>query len=192
MRKFAKIISNIFNYWFWSPIGIFAALFTTGLTASQIRMFFPISLVLDVISPILILYWLIKIGRVKDASFERREDRPLVFGLSTLVLGVSTLLAFLLGTNLFFVLHLTMFLMGVTIFVITLFFKISGHMILNTGFIFILNFLFGWSLLWLYVLIPIVAFARLKLKKHTPLEVLAGTIVGLIEPIVILKLFGFL
>lgn len=192
MRKFSEIVSFIFNYWSWSLIGISTALFKTGLTASQIRILLPISVILDIISPILILYLLVKIGKVKDANLSRRRDRPLVFGLSTLVFGISTVLSFFFGNNFFFVLHLTMLFMGLTIFVVSLFFKISGHMILNAGFIFILNFLFGWNLLWLFIIVPIVAFARLYLKKHTPIEVLAGIVVGLVEPFSIFKFFGLI
>ncbi len=189
MRRFSVVVSAIFNYYFWSPIGIIAAVLRTGLTNNQIMALLPLLLILDVILPILIFFWLVKIGKIKDASLKKREERYLIFGLSVLLFAVSSLLSFLLANNLFFALHFLMFIMALTIFVITLFFKISGHMLLNAGFIFILNFLFGWSLLWLFLIVPIVAFARLYLKRHTPLEILAGVVVGLAEPILILKIF---
>lgn len=192
MRRFSEIVSAIFNFYFWTPISIFAAVLKTGLEDSQIVLILPICLVLDVILPMLIFLLLVKIGKIKNASLVKREDRPLIFGLSTLLFAVSTLLSFFLANNLFFAIHLSMFIVASTVFLITLFFKISGHVLINIGFIFILNFLFDWKLMWLFLLVPIVAFARLYLKKHTVAEVLAGGIVGLVEPYLILKLFKLL
>ena len=104
------------------------------------------------------------------------------FVATSFFLFLGTIFSLYFANPLFFKLHFLLFILSCTTLLITLFFKISGHMIMNTAFILILNFLFGWTLLWLVLLIPLIAFARLYLKAHTKWEVLAGTIVGFSEP----------
>ena len=189
LRRFSETVTHIFNYGPWVALVLIVGVFKTGLTSSQVKLILPISLIFDLIVPLLIYFLLIKIGKITDKSLIKREDRTFLFGVSSCFALVATVFAFYLANDLFFKLHLMFFIVGFTTFLITLFFKISGHMIINTSFIFILNFLFGWSLLWLFLIVPVVAFARLYLKAHTLAEILAGAAVGFIEPYLILKFF---
>ena len=65
-------------------------------------------------------------------------------------------------------------------------------MMLNASSIFALNFLFEFKFAWLFLLLPLVGFARIYLKKHTLAEVLTGGTVGILEPYFILKLFDLI
>ena len=61
-----------------------------------------------------------------------------------------------------------------TVFVITFFWKISLHMTVNTSGAILLNTLFHGAYLPVLVVIPLIFWSRLYLKKHTPLQLLAG------------------
>ncbi len=192
MKNLSLIISAIFNYYTWVVIALTVEIFKTGLTFAQIKLIMPITIIFDLIAPMLIYVILIKIGVISNPSLIKRKDRPLLFGASSLSILIATVLAFFLAGDLFFKLHLLFFILAFTMFLVTLFFKISGHLLVNTAFIIILNFLFGWNLLWLFLIVPLVGFARLYLKAHTLAEVLAGTAVGFFEPLLVLWVFGLL
>lgn len=57
---------------------------------------------------------------------------------------------------------------------ISYFWKISHHMEGVTTFALGMIYLFGWLASWLILLIPIVAWSRLRLNRHTPRQILAG------------------
>ncbi|MBI2326858.1 hypothetical protein HYU92_00920 [Candidatus Curtissbacteria bacterium] len=139
--------------------------------------------------PIFLFFLILKRGGISDIDVTKREERYKLFGGMTVILIIPTIFAYIFGNNLFFVLHLISLIAAFTLYLITLRFKISGHLIMNSGGIFIINYLFDWKLLWLFVIVLIVAFARIYLKKHTILEILTGGLVGFLVPYLVLKFF---
>lgn len=192
MRQFSKIVTNVFQYYTWVPIFIIAAVSQAGLRTEHNKTTIIILHLVDVLAPILVYIFLLNGGRIKDANLIKREDRPQLFAITTSLVFFATVISYFLGSLLFFQLHLIVFIFMLTMTVITMFFKISAHMFINTFFVFILNYLYDWQLLWLFLIVPIVAFARLNLKAHTRVEVILGTIVGFCEPYLMLKIFKLL
>lgn len=192
MKKFAFFISRIFDFYFWFPTLLLISLFNTGLGRHQIEILLPTLLVLDVGVPITLFFWILREKVVSDIDVTRREERPKLFGFSALLILGSTYISYLFGNTLFFGLQVTAFFLIFTLFLITLKYKISGHMAMNVSAILIINYLFNWQFLWLFLIVPVVAFARIYLKKHTLGQVVTGSVVGLVEPLLVLRLFGFL
>lgn len=192
MRTFSKIVTNVFQYYTWVPIFIVAAVFKAGLKTEHFKTTIIILHSLDVFAPILVYIFLLNGGKIKDANLIKREDRPQLFGITTFLVFIATVISYRLGSPLFFQVHLIVFIFMLTLTAITMFFKISAHMFINTFFIFMLNFIYDWKLLWLFLIVPVVAFARLNLKAHTRVEVVLGTIVGFVEPYLLLKLLKLL
>lgn len=78
----------------------------------------------------------------------------------------------------------TLFFLNIVHHVVRDFWKISSHMMTYTAicvFLTVIDFRFSFS----FVLLPLVAWSRLKLKRHTVLQVIVGFIVGLIAPLLI-------
>lgn len=192
LRGLAFFISRIFDFYFWFPVLLFIAIFNTGLTNHQIRILLPILLGLNVILPIFLFFLVLAKGKVSDIDVTKRQERHQLIGTLSIILVISSLISFYLGNNLFFVLQLTALAMTLTIFLVTLRFKISGHALMNTGAVFVVNYLFEYRLLWLFLVVPLIGFARIYLKKHSLIEVLTGVAVGLVEPYLILKFFKLL
>jgi membrane-associated phospholipid phosphatase len=69
--------------------------------------------------------------------------------------------------------------------------KISIHTTGIAGPLVALTYQFGWMLLPLYILIPIVGLARVKMHRHTQLQVVAGGILGVAMTIVQLYYFRY-
>lgn len=65
--------------------------------------------------------------------------------------------------------------------------KISGHVTVAT-FVSTTFTLIDWRLFFFYVLSPILAWSRLKLKAHSPLQILVGALLGFITPTICLLL----
>jgi membrane-associated phospholipid phosphatase len=75
-----------------------------------------------------------------------------------------------------------------TIYLITFYWKISLHTSINMIGITFINMATGWHYIWLYALIPVVAWSRLKLEKHTPAQLFWGAVIPYIE-IAVIRLF---
>ncbi len=192
MKIFAEIISRIFDFYFWSPVLLVVALFNTNLSKTQIKILLPVLVVLDFLLPLAVFVLFIKEGKISDIDITKRKERYLIFGLGTLTFLLSTIAVFFLADHLIFVLSLIVLAISLTLFLITFRWKISGHMIMNCGAIFTINYLFGWHLMWLFLIVPLVAFARIYLHKHTLGQVLAGGFLGIVEPYLILRLFNLI
>ena len=120
-------------------------------------------------------------GWVSDMELSRREERPRFIFVSL----SSDLLALLLlwrggAPRMIWTLALVYACLGITMFTISSFWKISLHMVGVSGFAVLLLYVFGPSVWWVFLSLPLVAWARFYRKKHTPTQLLAGTFFGVI------------
>ncbi len=139
-------------------------------------------LMLLIVTGIPLAYLLIGIRRgwVSDMELSRREERPRFI----LVSLSSDVLAWIMlwlgnGPHLLTVIVLTYFCLAIVMFSISSFWKISMHMAGVGGFSTALVFVFGVPALWAFLSLPLVAWARLHRRKHTPAQLAAGAIAGI-------------
>lgn len=120
-------------------------------------------------------------GWVGDLELSRREDRPrfILVSLSSDLLALS-ILGLGGAPHLLWLLALTYACLGLTMFTISNSWKISLHMVSVSGFSTVLVYIFGPGALWAFLSLPLVAWARLYRKKHTPAQLLAGAIGGIL------------
>lgn len=128
------------------------------------------------------LYVLVGIRKdwVSDLELSRREDRPrfILVSVSSDILAL-VLLRWGGAPRLVWALALVYAALGVTMFTISNFWKISLHMVSVSGFATLLVYAFGrWAAV-MYLALPLVAWARLYRKKHTPAQLVAGALAGL-------------
>ena len=118
-------------------------------------------------------------GWVSDLELSRREERPRFIAVSVssdlLALGVLWWGA---APPLVWALAAVYAALGVTMFTISNFWKISLHMVTVGGFATLLIFVFGPVAWWTLLSWPLVAWARLRRKKHTPAQLVAGALLG--------------
>jgi membrane-associated phospholipid phosphatase len=137
--------------------------------------------------PLVFFFWLLKTRRIHDIDISNRKERigPLL-GLLVLFLIDIIVISFFDNP---FLLHMFFlyFFWTLGFFLITLFWKISGH----TGVLTLAGGMlvqwFGSFVLALFPLILLVAWARVVRKDHTPLQVFAGALYSLI----ILAIFSY-
>jgi membrane-associated phospholipid phosphatase len=133
---------------------------------------------LAILTPILYLFWLIHRGRVSDLDVQLREERtrPLIFTIACG--GLAWLLLALGGAPLEMVVVAGgLWLQTVVIFGITLWWKISVHSAAAAGIATLVWSLAGTSLP-LLIGVPIIAWSRVRLRRHTVAQTIAGAALG--------------
>jgi len=144
---------------------------------------------LTVAIPIVILVWLVARGTVSDLDVRHREQR--VGPMLAALLGSAVSLALLsLGQapQLLFVIGLATYLQLFLIFIVTLHWKISVHTTAAASFTVLMCSLAGATALPLVGLILLVAWARMRLKRHTLAQTVAGALLGSLTMIIALTL----
>ena len=150
-------------------------------------------LVLVIVTGIPLAYLLIGIKRgwVSDMELSDRSQRPrfILVSLGSDVLALL-LLFFLQGPHLLSLIVLTYFFLAITMLTISSFWKISMHMAGVGGFSTALLFVFGTPAIWAFISLPLVAWARLHRRKHTPAQLVAGALAGALVTILIFAWIG--
>jgi membrane-associated phospholipid phosphatase len=124
----------------------------------------------------------LKNNQISAWDLPEREERYPFLVVSIVSYLVSLVLIYLFGNAFLLNLSAISLLLLVLIAITTWFWKISLHSSLNTAGALMLNFLFDWRLPWLFLAIPLIIWARLVLKRHTPAQLLGG--VGLSAAVV--------
>jgi hypothetical protein len=139
------------------------------------------TLTLVIVTGIPLAYLLIgrKRGWVSDMEMTQRSERPR-FILVSLGSDIFALLVLhiLVGPKLLILIVLIYFFLAITMLTISSFWKISLHMAGVGGFSTALLFVFGLPALWALLSLPLVAWARLHRRKHTPAQLIAGAMAG--------------
>jgi len=173
-------ISNVLN-----PMPVAVVVFAvivfghTDISLPKRILFFSITSVCTSIFPFLFLYSLKRRGRIKSIDIDLREKRvlPLFLGGLNFLAGFLLLkwlgapnlvtgLMFCYGTN------------TIILVLITRYWKVSLHASGVAGPITGLFLMFGMTASPCFALIPLVSVSRVILKKHTPMQVTIGSILG--------------
>ncbi len=191
MNKTSRLVSEIFNPLI-NPIVTFLVLAAVAPEQSLRAIFLHWGVALVFSSALIFAYisYLKQIRVIESTELLIREQRisPLTFAILSYALGFGILtvmhapwlmrgLMFCYATNTMLVL------------LITRRWKISIHTTGIAGPLVALSYQFGWGILPLYLLIPIVGISRVKLHRHTPLQVIAGGVLGVVMSIVQLYYF---
>jgi len=145
---------------------------------------------LAVLLPLSYLIWLLRRGQVGDLDVQRREQRirPMLFTLACGGLG-WIVLALAAAPRPLLALAAALWLQMAAAFAITLRWKISVHCSAAATVATVIGFIAGTPLLLAGV--PLIAWSRLKLNRHTPAQTLAGSVLGCaISLLVLIWLFG--
>ena len=111
----------------------------------------------------------------------KREQRPLLFSFSAFVMFCYLLSLLILdGPKVLFIAFFAILLGLAVIVIVNKWIKASIHMATAISVLLFIGIVYkGYSLL-LLTLIPLLAWARVKTKEHTPLETVIGSILGVV------------
>lgn len=190
-NKFAELISEIIGPHLWMPILLLLLAFRTGLSFDQLSILLPSLAILLIVIPFTYLHVALRLGWVSKWDLPKKEERRPIMLIFFICSIISLVLVKTFGTSMLFELFVLVLLIGFITSLITFFWKISIHMVLDTTGVLITNFLLGLNFWPLFLLIPVVAWARLKLKRHTPAQIAAGIVLSVGIFFAGIKYFGY-
>ncbi len=185
----ARAISDLFS----PPVAAIPAL-ALGVWASDTRgtCWYALGYFLIAVGlPTVYVIWAIRTGRISDFHMAKRNERVAPFIVS-LVCGLAAWLACLAcGAPIDFVAPvLALLLQTLLLFLITLFWQISVHTAVTSSMVTFACLVMGPAARGLLVLIPLVAWARVYLGRHTVIQTVVGACLGIACFLVLFALHG--
>lgn len=136
--------------------------------------------ILTFVVPILTIVLFKKLGITSDFNVSKRSERPRLFAVMAISFAIALYIAINSSSTLLIVIFSTLNITFFLGFVITLFWKISFHMIWSILATFFIIYSLQTPQSYLLILfIPLIAWSRLQLKRHSLLQVVAGTLLTL-------------
>ncbi len=187
--RFAKVISFMFDGSTLVLPMFFAACFYKQGNFMKMLPSFAVSCLFAAFIPYFFILFLYKHRKLNDLQIPKRKERL----LPLLIVNISVFagLPFLLMTDPSRMMKsvYTIYMIGVPVItLITLFWKISFHSGFITMFSIVFLIIFGAWAVFTILLIPLVGWSRLKLKRHTPVQVFCG---GALTGIISLSVFYY-
>lgn len=134
----------------------------------------------------------VRLGKLSDVDVSKRSERvgPFVFGLISVSLGWFALVLTHGPASLIDTVMITA-ISGLVMMAITLWWKISLHAASLGTAATILTALYGTLMLPTFVLLILVSWSRVVLRRHTLAQVIAGSLLSITLAATLLKLFGW-
>jgi membrane-associated phospholipid phosphatase len=134
-----------------------------------------VSLVLSVLPVFAVVVYLVRQRRLESIFVKPRRQRTGIYALASALGAVGCLVLWRFGAP---PLLLTTFVAGlaaiVVFMVINLYWKISAHTAFVTGSAAVLTIVYGAAVAPVLLLVPLIAWARLRLALHSPAQVLVA------------------
>jgi membrane-associated phospholipid phosphatase len=186
--KLASLLSVILSPQVWLLLMFLLFMVNREISFKNSEITVPLVFLLQIVIPLLGPYLAYKKGVIKDLDVPNRKDRVKFLLIASICWLISIFITYFYGSYTIFKMTLLSFILISIFLVITRFWKISIHVGVNTTAILFINYLYNWQFLFLFILIPIVAWSRYKLKVHTLSQVIAGFLVTFLVITIFLNL----
>ena len=173
----ARWVSNIINPPLVSVLGIVIMAAFLGTHEAYIWAAVFVSIV--VIVPTAYVYLLLRQGKIENFHIPNRENRkkPYLVIIASNLVGV-TLMALFGAPFLLIAFGIMGVMQSTLLYFVNMYWKISGHTTAITGLSVFLVAALGWSLAPILVMVPLVAWARIRTYSHTFWQTFAGILTG--------------
>ena len=140
--------------------------------------------------PVFFIFILFRLGRVSNLNLEVKEQRtlPLLFAIGAACIGLGIFYVMdspreIIWAGVAYIVN------GVIFGAITQVWKISFHAGVYTGCVTVLVLiLHDARFAWFFLLVPLIAWARVRRKRHTLVQTVVGALIALINTVVVLRL----
>ncbi|HXR64881.1 MAG TPA: phosphatase PAP2 family protein [Ktedonobacteraceae bacterium] len=173
------------------PMVLLVAFYKTSSSASAFA-YAGLTLFFLSIGPFTYIFIGVRLGKFSDIDVSKRTERvgPFIFGLISVCLGWFALVLTHGPTPLISTIIVTA-ISGLVMMIITLKWKISLHSGSLATAATILTVLYGAIMLPAFVLLILVSWSRVVLRRHTLAQVVAGSLLSITLSALILKLIGW-
>lgn len=178
MKLLASIISRIFDPFIVFFFLMIMASVEGGASGKELLFTLFVIVVGILVPPASLLLWAVRTKKVTNWDVSNRKQRIWVFLIFFLFLFADAFIINLLhneGLSHFFTFVILSF---IGTFAITLFWKISGHLsTLASGISMMLHW-YGWAWWPILFFLPVLAWSRVVLKRHTVAQTIGGIFYG--------------
>jgi membrane-associated phospholipid phosphatase len=174
-RDLARILSTIFNP-FLTALALFVILAHASARGTlDFWWLLFLSTFFTSIGPMIYVFWLYATDRISDLDMSVRHERESVFSAFVVFYLLGTIVMWLMHAPTLMVASMAAYTLSTLVVqYITRYWKISTHALGITAPLVVLTLLYGQQTLPFLVLVPMVCWARVYLKAHTLLQVIAG------------------
>ena len=134
------------------------------------------------IIPLIMALVLRKAGKISDLHISDLRQRRLFYQLAILPILICIVLLYFYHVPIIIIHMLVGCILGLLVLAFTApHLKLSGHLAVLSGALVGLWYLYGNKIIFSFILIPILAWARLYRRRHTLVEVILAIIVGVVS-----------
>lgn len=173
----ALLVSRVFEPVIEIPAAIVLAVLFAVSNNFRWR-FLVIILLIDAVMPFVFYLHLLMKKEISNWDVTNRKERVPLYLFTLIAHGVGLILALILAKGDLTKILLVFYLVAVVFFGVTTFWKISVHAGVNAVLVTFINILFGWQYWYLYVVVVLVGWSRVRNGHHTWMQVTMGAVVG--------------
>lgn len=188
-RRWARLVSNLLSPPLVWAVLVFTIAFHVTANRTLALTYALVYGVMICLLPILYIAWMVRRGKISDIHMKERRERIIPFIVSVVCSSLAWVALRLMNAPDILPLVAAVTLIQLSIMaVITLFWQISMHAMGITVAVVAMGVVFGGgAALATSPLVPIVAAARLSLRRHTLAQVVAGALLGVLIPLLVVS-----
>ncbi len=192
-QQIARTAANILNPYLLSFIIIILLAIESTSSANEAIKWSLISLALSVFPVLTVVLYLVRRRKLDGIFINPRHQRSRIYllAIGCAVVGYIVLL-FIGAPELLRVAFLSGLIAVVLFMIINLFWKISLHTAFITASVAVLIIVYGKTAAWTVIFIPLIAWARLEMRLHTPAQVFVGALLSVAVVTIVFGLFGLI
>ncbi|MEI7811912.1 MAG: hypothetical protein WCJ01_05735 [Ignavibacteria bacterium] len=188
--KFARIISTTFVPPSFTILLLPFFAFVFESTLRNQMTIILVALTFGFSFQIIMVMYLIRKGKVVDIDATLKEERSLPFSIAIILYTPGLFILLYFNINIITVSFWFCYISDTLILIlINRYWKISAHAIGASGPVAALTLVSPKTGFFFFLLLIIICWSRIKLKKHTLLQVIAGSLFGFVMTLVQMKLF---
>ena len=138
--------------------------------------------------PMLFVAAMVRLGKIGDMHMRHSRERYIPYSIAILACLITEFVFLQFGANPILVIVALVSIVELTLMLIgTFFIHISLHAMAMTSVMSATTIMFGFQKsLYIIPLLLLVILARLVLKRHTPLQIMIGTLIGTLTPLAVI------
>ena len=178
-KKIARIISTVFVPPSFTLIFFTALSFSLEKTFQKSLVMILVALIFGFFAPIILFVFMRKNGKLVDIDASVKEERTVPFLIAEIFYLIGLLILIFYKINIISIAFWFCYISNTLIIIfINKYWKISVHAMGAAGPAAAFILLFGWIGLFMFIVVALVGWSRIKLKCHSISQVMAGALFG--------------
>ena len=190
-ERLSRLTSNILNPFLVSLIVMLLLAFKDAASTTDAIKWVLISVVLSVLPVLVVVIYLVRCKKLNGIFINPREQRNGIYILASVLGAISCGVLWYFRAPKLLAVTFTAGLVAIVIFMaINYFWKISLHTAFMAAAVAVLIMVYGVTVAWTFILLPLVAWSRMELKQHSAMQVMTGAILAAAIVVGIFRGFG--